>query len=103
QAPPSTVSFPLSLHDALPIYRTGSTPCTPPAVGRLTARRSKDRERAIESRTEAGRRRPPSARRGVPNLDADAALLRGGRQTGYPDRKSTRLNSSHEWISYAVF
>ena len=20
-----------------------------------------------------------------------------------PDRKSTRLNSSHEWISYAVF
>src|SRR5438105_9994805 len=25
-----------------------------------------------------------------------------GRQPG-PDRKSTRLNSSHEWISYAVF
>src|SRR5207247_11236560 len=23
--------------------------------------------------------------------------------TGIPDRKSTRLNSSHEWISYAVF
>src|SRR5438105_10780167 len=22
---------------------------------------------------------------------------------GRPDRKSTRLNSSHEWISYAVF
>src|SRR5207247_3923454 len=22
---------------------------------------------------------------------------------GYVDRKSTRLNSSHEWISYAVF
>src|SRR5207247_9703577 len=22
---------------------------------------------------------------------------------GVPDRKSTRLNSSHEWISYAVF
>src|SRR5438552_5051152 len=61
-------------------HRTGSTPCTPLAVGRLTARRSKDRERAIESRTEAGRRRPPSARRGVPDLDADAALLRGARQ-----------------------
>src|SRR5207247_7494693 len=27
-----------------------------------------------------------------------AALLRAK-----PDRKSTRLNSSHEWISYAVF
>src|SRR5438105_12916381 len=25
----------------------------------------------------------------------------GGR--GFQDRKSTRLNSSHEWISYAVF
>src|SRR5207247_7815327 len=24
-------------------------------------------------------------------------------QTWNPDRKSTRLNSSHEWISYAVF
>src|SRR5207247_8222813 len=31
---------------------------------------------------------------------------RGGRRTlplGQQDRKSTRLNSSHEWISYAVF
>src|SRR6266849_7391806 len=25
------------------------------------------------------------------------------RQCSRPDRKSTRLNSSHEWISYAVF
>src|SRR5207247_7644433 len=36
----------------------------------------------------AGRRRP----RG-----------RGGCTRGRQDRKSTRLNSSHEWISYAVF
>src|SRR3712207_7994975 len=27
----------------------------------------------------------------------------GGRDTGYVDRKSTRLNSSHANISYAVF
>src|SRR6266536_5574452 len=26
-----------------------------------------------------------------------------GRPSYHPDRKSTRLNSSHEWISYAVF
>src|SRR5207247_10837070 len=26
-----------------------------------------------------------------------------GNGFGYADRKSTRLNSSHEWISYAVF
>src|SRR5207247_4109789 len=34
-------------------------------------------------------------------LHADAALYTG--KTGGRDRKSTRLNSSHEWISYAVF
>src|SRR5207244_9290590 len=28
---------------------------------------------------------------------------RGGRGLGAPDRKSTRLNSSHQIISYAVF
>src|SRR5438105_6592379 len=27
----------------------------------------------------------------------------GARRHGERDRKSTRLNSSHEWISYAVF
>src|SRR5207247_11060374 len=33
-----------------------------------------------------------------------AALDRPGRDRGRDrDRKSTRLNSSHEWISYAVF
>src|SRR5271170_8245071 len=29
--------------------------------------------------------------------------LRGSFAVGPEDRKSTRLNSSHEWISYAVF
>src|SRR5438105_6022456 len=32
---------------------------------------------------------------------ADVDLLRAGLSA--VDRKSTRLNSSHEWISYAVF
>src|SRR6266536_3652496 len=36
--------------------------------------------------------------------DADLrALTKGGRYCLHRDRKSTRLNSSHEWISYAVF
>src|SRR5438105_9438327 len=30
-------------------------------------------------------------------------LSRRGRKGKQVDRKSTRLNSSHEWISYAVF
>src|SRR5438105_11970780 len=29
--------------------------------------------------------------------------LRAQRKHDHEDRKSTRLNSSHEWISYAVF
>src|SRR6266536_3601439 len=41
-----------------------------------------------------GRRRPV----GEPARRRQAASRAGGR-----DRKSTRLNSSHEWISYAVF
>src|SRR5207247_8459135 len=47
------------------------------------------------ARAPRSRLRPPPAARG-PVRDAEAD--RGGR-----DRKSTRLNSSHEWISYAVF
>src|SRR2546427_924920 len=36
-------------------------------------------------------------------VDAAALLLAGGRDLGHQDRKSTRLNSSHSQISYAVF
>src|SRR6266849_8293029 len=42
-------------------------------------------------------RSPPAARGGV--RTADGSPVRGAGR----DRKSTRLNSSHEWISYAVF
>src|SRR5438105_6308265 len=44
--------------------------------------------------------------RGALDLRAGKALLRVvvRRRSALPaDRKSTRLNSSHEWISYAVF
>src|SRR5438105_6025142 len=33
----------------------------------------------------------------------EVEVVRGGRRPQSQDRKSTRLNSSHEWISYAVF
>src|SRR3712207_8063729 len=41
----------------------------------------------------------------VPALDAlgELDLLAGGEERHLPDRKSTRLNSSHANISYAVF
>src|SRR5206468_9980344 len=41
--------------------------------------------------------RPPACRWGA------AAAQTGGPQKGIRDRKSTRLNSSHDQISYAVF
>src|SRR5207247_259047 len=44
---------------------------------------------------------------GVEGFEADdviGTLARIGEERGHSvDRKSTRLNSSHEWISYAVF
>src|SRR2546430_12655704 len=75
----TTEIYTLSLHDALPIC--AHTP----------------RQGAHQSRRHRGARHP--ARRG----DSAAAILRTVHAVEYPDRKSTRLNSSHSQISYAVF
>src|SRR3989449_1684393 len=47
----------------------------------------------------------PAGARGLAQLLPSTAslLARGLDVTFYPDRKSTRLNSSHGYISYAVF
>src|SRR5205814_10254309 len=75
---PTTEIYTLSLHDALPIYLAG------PSVTRCGPRR---RTASSPSAAAAAPRRPPGtcARRCC------------------RDRKSTRLNSSHLGISYAVF
>src|SRR3712207_8621121 len=50
---------------------------------------------------DAGHRRPPPRARRLPRV---AALVGAGRHPEpHRDRKSTRLNSSHANISYAVF
>src|SRR5689334_24226223 len=76
-----TEIYTLSLHDALPISRPGGRPTSP---GRR--------------RVDLGRHRRRRHRQG-------ARLLRGRHDArALPrDRKSTRLNSSHSSISYAVF
>src|SRR5690349_23573001 len=92
-ATPTTERYTLSLHDALPISRRGeqreAEPVHAPALERARRARRQDRplRQALAQRLErlAGRRREVRGRR------------RGG------DRKSTRLNSSHVEISYAVF
>src|SRR5258708_40166183 len=70
----TTEIYTLSLHDALPIWRF-----------RLIRRRNKCSSRWI----------------GGPTIERDRLPARG-RQRAL-DRKSTRLNSSHQIISYAVF
>src|SRR3712207_7065046 len=83
----TTEIYTLSLHDALPIYRRrGERP-----LGRLARRLG-----------------PVPRRRGL-CLARRPARDDGGRELGRlrlrrpRDRKSTRLNSSHANISYAVF
>src|SRR5690348_18139527 len=74
-APATTEIYTLSLHDALPIFGEGGA-----RAGHLAGRA-------------ALRRAFPQ-----PALRARLPLAKGRR-----DRKSTRLNSSHPSISYAVF
>src|SRR5207245_7669045 len=96
--PTTPLILPLSLHDALPIYahRTAST--------------------VLEAQQDRGgvlRGDPPVYRFGRSfrrkSLDRSLRLVtcpnKGGqvRHDGCEDRKSTRLNSSHGSISYAVF
>src|SRR5207247_10444008 len=100
--PPPPPPYTPALHDALPI--SGATPCAsasrkPPATARLypAAMLRKSRRRLSEYCHRVQLMITPlriaPSQVGDHELDAVAIL----------DRKSTRLNSSHEWISYAVF
>src|SRR5205814_10080244 len=76
--PPTTESYPLSLHDALPIFQLARH-------GRVEGTRALRLVRAdLFERVEH-------------------AVALEGWQRARQDRKSTRLNSSHLGISYAVF
>src|SRR5205085_10855070 len=83
--PAPTAISTLSLHDALPI------------CARSGLRRCDDR-----ASPRPGRGRPPS---GVPRLGVSFRGVenREASERNAGDRKSTRLNSSHSQISYAVF
>src|SRR3712207_9540319 len=79
----TTEIYTLSLHDALPIsYRSSCQDCRRPECG--------------QGWTIAGQNAITTAK--VPS-----PLPLAGRVRGRGDRKSTRLNSSHANISYAVF
>src|SRR3712207_8001165 len=79
----TTEIYTLSLHDALPIFlrAVGVGAAAGPGA-------AADRRRGRPDRPQAG---------------APGRLHRAGRAGHHGDRKSTRLNSSHANISYAVF
>src|SRR5947208_11219751 len=89
-SPAPTETPTLSLHDALPIW----------------ADRRRQRRQLLERP-----RRQPARYRACIHLEllhrrdpaVDAELLAVPDRDGVTDRKSTRLNSSHQIISYAVF
>src|SRR5206468_11039616 len=87
-SPPPTDIYTLSLHDALPISRAHDLP----AAGGAHGRQDPGRERARQGEhVLAG----AHAGEGAGDHRTAAAVRQ--------DRKSTRLNSSHDQISYAVF
>src|SRR5699024_11542503 len=97
--PPSA----LSLHDALPIFARPCRPRPRPIIPQFslspTPRRRSPHDSAGHRHCPVGPsdRRPPAALVRLLRVVHGAA---GGRPE---DRKSTRLNSSHVSISYAVF
>src|SRR5690606_42166068 len=95
--PPPPHTFPLSLHDALPI----SLPAQPPR------RVAPERGDGVAQRQQrpAAERGPGEQRRERGDADDERGEHDPGAAAGeeVQDRKSTRLNSSHVKISYAVF
>src|SRR5206468_13072846 len=97
-APPPSAIYTLSLHDALPISpRGGGCPGGRGRVGGV-AEDSRRPRAAGPYPSRWPRRRAGVSVAGRP---ARAISVRGGAVD--EDRKSTRLNSSHDQISYAVF
>src|SRR5947209_13238546 len=86
----TTEIYTLSLHDALPISRHGAA---------RDARVARDGGREFP----AERQRDGAAARGGCAHERHGGDERRARRTRARDRKSTRLNSSHANISYAVF
>src|SRR3712207_8319800 len=91
----TTEIYTLSLHDALPIWRPRMARHAP-----LPDRRRASPQCAGEGRPRPGRRGGQAGLRLAPRAARDVFPRRRPLD---PDRKSTRLNSSHANTSYAVF
>src|SRR5439155_21481439 len=100
--PATTERYPLSLHDALPICtRTYSRPPTDRAG--LAGPATVNYEAVLVGLPDAVIAVDTSLRIVFRNSAAEVLTERSARRAEGRDRKSTRLNSSHVAISYAVF
>src|SRR5690606_42104255 len=97
-APPTAAICPLSLHDALPISRSAP-------FGLEELRNSPSANAAVTPRSTPADWNPESAAGlAVIAESAESCNVASAPPTDIArDRKSTRLNSSHVKISYAVF
>src|SRR5688500_17806629 len=99
--PAASPSYSLSLHDALPIWiHPGRR-----RAGRRLGRPARAGHRVGDGRTRLRRRpaRPVTGRGNAAQRRSCVILAAWSIRTSCSDRKSTRLNSSHLVISYAVF
>src|SRR5207247_3545650 len=95
--------YPLSLHDALPIYLT-SLRCDAPSDYVLLDAATQTNLELVESRSARDTSLLAVLDRTVTPMGGRKLrdwILQPLRNLTELDRKSTRLNSSHEWISYA--
>src|SRR5207248_11166422 len=94
--PPPYAIYTLSLHDALPICKRRTVPLPEQVTETIEPYRTN--RSALDQRLH-------SALATLPELHRAALTLRYFEEMDYRsiDRKSTRLNSSHRTISYAVF
>src|SRR5437762_838218 len=100
---PSTHSSPPSLHDALPIsVERGAVPHVRRIASSIMRTRANvSRSWNVSSRSYTKRSRPRSTT--APTRPTESpATTSGTMNSAGGDRKSTRLNSSHRCISYAV-
>src|SRR5207244_11181805 len=93
--PPTPAIYTLSLHDALPICRGLNVLRMPSS--RASGACMKTRLLALALAL------LPLVSRAADDLRADEIARRASENGAPADRKSTRLNSSHQIISYAVF
>src|SRR5207248_11635494 len=97
--PPTTPLYTLSLHDALPISTKGSPP--------FLSHPHRGARPLLPNHLHQHPLLPPPVKLVIKNMlpRPKVLLAVGDRDHNFPpqDRKSTRLNSSHRTISYAVF